>query len=82
MERRELILPDLGTGELPITVGVWLARRGQQVSDGEGLVEVVVGSATVDLPSPIDGVLVELLVEEDERIEVGQILAVLEREDW
>jgi len=82
MDRRELILPDLGTGELPITVGVWLARRGQGIAQGDPLIEVVVGSAAVDLPSPADGVLVELLVEEDEQIEVGQILAVLEREDW
>jgi pyruvate/2-oxoglutarate dehydrogenase complex dihydrolipoamide acyltransferase (E2) component len=41
-----------------------------------------VGSAAVDLPSPANGVLVELLVEEDEQIEVGQLLAVVEREDW
>jgi len=82
MNRHELTLPDLGTGELPITVAVWLVRRGEQVSEGDPLLEVLVGSATVDLPSPKHGVLVELLVEEDERIEVGQLLAVLEREDW
>lgn len=82
MNRHELILPDLGTGELPISVGIWLARRGEHVAEGDPLVEVIVGSAAVDLPSPGDGVLVELLVEEDERIEVGQLLAVLEGEDW
>jgi 2-oxoglutarate dehydrogenase E2 component (dihydrolipoamide succinyltransferase) len=82
MNRHEVVLPDLGTGELAITVGVWLARRGQHIMAGDPLVEVVVGSAAVDLPSPANGVLVELLVEEDEQIEVGQLLAVVEREDW
>lgn len=82
VKRQEVTLPDLGTGELPITVGVWLARRGQAVSEGEPLVEVVVGSAAVDLPCPFDGVLVKRLVEEDEPIAVGQALAVLEREVW
>jgi len=82
MSRQEVTLPDLGTGALPITVGVWLARRGQAISEGEPLLEVVVGSATVDLPCPSDGVLVKRLVEEDEPIQVGQALAVLEREEW
>ena len=82
MNRHEVTLPDLGTGELPITAGIWLARRGQAVSEGEPLLEVVVGSAVVDLPCPFNGILVRRLVEEDEEIQVGQALAVLEREEW
>jgi pyruvate/2-oxoglutarate dehydrogenase complex dihydrolipoamide acyltransferase (E2) component len=40
--------------------------------------EVLAGPATVDLPSPVDGVLIERLVDEDEPIVAGQLLAVIE----
>ncbi len=78
MPRHELILPDLGLDNVPITLSVWLAERDSRVAEDEPVVEVLAGPATVDLPSPADGVLTELLVTEDEPIEVGQVLAVIE----
>jgi len=73
-----LCLPDLGLGDQPITLSGWLVPRGARVSAGERVAEVLAGPATVDLPSPADGILIERLVDEDERITVGQALAVIE----
>ena len=78
MPRRELILPDLGLDDQPITVSLWLVKRGTRVAAGDPVLEVLAGPATFDLPAPIDGVLVERLVEEDETLVVGQRLAVIE----
>jgi len=79
MPRYDLIVPELGLEEAPILLSLWLVKRGSPVSAGDRLVEVLVGCATVDLPSPADGILVERLVEEGEAICVGQRLAVVER---
>ena len=78
MPRIEFRLPDLGIEDYPITLSMWLVPRGARVAAGERLAEVLAGPATVDLPSPVDGVLVRRLVDEDESLAVGQPLAVIE----
>ena len=78
MPRRELILPDLGLGDRPITVSMWLVDRGSQVVEGDPLVELLAGEATVDLPSPATGILVRKLVAEDDLVRVGQRLALID----
>ncbi|MGO9108392.1 MAG: biotin/lipoyl-containing protein [Thermoguttaceae bacterium] len=78
MARIELCLPDLGLGDQPITLSMWLVPRGARVAAGERVAEVLAGPATVDLPSPVDGVLIKRLTDEDEPIAVGQPLAVIE----
>ncbi len=78
MSRIELCLPELGLDDQPITLSMWLVPRGARVAAGERVVEVLAGPATVDLPSPADGVLVKRLVDEDEPLVVGQPLAVIE----
>ena len=76
--RHLLVLPDLGLGELPITASLWLVEPGSRVTRGDRLLEVLADGVTVDLPSPVTGVLVDTLVSEDEPLKIGQPLAVLE----
>jgi len=78
MGRRELILPELGIDDVPIVVSMWLIEQGGRVAEGEPVLEVLAGGVTVDLPSPADGVLSEVLVDEEEPIGVGQRLAIVE----
>ena len=73
-----LSLPDLGIYDQPITLSVWLVKRGAKVKEGDPLAEVLCGGVAVDLPSPSDGILVEKLAAEDETLSVGQRLAVIE----
>jgi len=78
MPRHELTLPELGLDGQPIVVSLWLVERGARVREGEQVLEVLAGPATIDLPAPADGVLVDMLVEEDDVLRVGQPLAVIE----
>jgi 2-oxoisovalerate dehydrogenase E2 component (dihydrolipoyl transacylase) len=78
MPRYELIVPDLGLEGEPIVLSLWLAKRGQRVAAGSQLVEILAACATVDLPSPVDGVLKEKLAAENEIITVGQCLGIVE----
>ena len=73
-----LTLPDLGLNG--VTVSLWLVRRGARVARGDALLEVLAGEATVDLPAPASGVLVRKLVAENEPLEVGQRLAIVDAE--
>ena len=75
---KTLILPDLGIDDQPITLSVWLVKRGARLKEGTPLTEVLCGGVTVDLPSPSDGILAEKLAAEDDVLSVGQKLAVIE----
>jgi pyruvate/2-oxoglutarate dehydrogenase complex dihydrolipoamide acyltransferase (E2) component len=81
MRRFELRVPELGLGGTPITVGAWLVRRGERVSAGDSVVELVAGDAVVDLTAPADGILVRKFAAEDEPVAVGGRLAVFGADD-
>lgn len=81
MKRSELVLPDLGFGQRPVTAGMWLVRRGSRVTEGMPLLEVLAGGAVIDLPSPAEGVLVHKLVAESESLTAGQRLAIIESDE-
>lgn len=78
MNDNDLTLPDLGLGDQPIVLSLWLVREGSHVAEDEPIAEVTAGAVTVDLPSPTDGMLACKLVAEGETLAVGQRLAVIE----
>jgi pyruvate/2-oxoglutarate dehydrogenase complex dihydrolipoamide acyltransferase (E2) component len=78
MRMAAVILPDLGTGpDVPIVVSYWFAARGDRVWEGERLVEVLVGPATFDVPSPVTGRLARIHYLEDDRVEAGSVLGLV-----
>ena len=78
MRLEAVTLPDLGTGpDVAIVVSHWFASRGDEVWEGERLVEVLVGPATFDVPSPFSGRLAEIKLWEDDRASPGSILAMI-----
>ena len=76
-EQHELVLPDLGMGGQPVRLSLWLVRQGAEVTEGDRVVEILLGAATVDLSAPVSGRLVRKLVAEDEPVRVGQVLGLI-----
>ena len=76
----ELVLADLGLADVPIRASEWLVEVGDQVAQGDRLLEILAGSVTVDLPAPAGGVLARRLVESDDELHVGQVLAIIRGE--
>ncbi len=76
-QRCELVLPDLDLPGVAIYASGWLVELGADVAQGDRLLEVLAGSVTVDLPAPASGVFRERLVEEDDELQVGQVLAII-----
>jgi 2-oxoglutarate dehydrogenase E2 component (dihydrolipoamide succinyltransferase) len=77
MPRQKVSLPELGIDDQPITVSSWLVKRGTCLNEGDQILEILCGGATIDLPATIPGKLVEKLVEVDEILHVGQVLAYI-----
>ena len=82
MRLEAVILPDLGTGpDVPIIVSHWYAARGDEVWEGDRLVEVLVGPATFDVPAPVSGHLTEIREQEDDLVAAGAVLGLVAADD-
>jgi pyruvate dehydrogenase E2 component (dihydrolipoamide acetyltransferase) len=73
----KLELPDIGEGVVEAEIQQWFVEEGEVVGEDEPLVEVMTDKATVEIGSPVDGEVVELLVDEGKTVPVGEILLVL-----
>lgn len=77
-EKVNVNLPKLGESILGATVVQWLKKVGDPVALDEALLEVSTDKVNSEIPSPVAGILAEILVPVDQEIEVGTPLAVIE----
>lgn len=73
----EVVLPALGESVTEGTVTRWLKKVGDSVAIDEPLVEVSTDKVDTEIPSPVAGTLQQILVQEDETVEVGAVLAIV-----
>lgn len=73
----EVQLPALGESVTEGTVTRWLKKVGDTVAVDEPLVEVSTDKVDTEIPSPVAGTLQQIMVQEDETVEVGAVLAVI-----
>ncbi|MFI6640199.1 2-oxoglutarate dehydrogenase, E2 component, dihydrolipoamide succinyltransferase [Streptomyces sp. NPDC050504] len=73
----DVTLPALGESVTEGTVTRWLKQVGEEVAEDEPLLEVSTDKVDTEIPAPVAGVLLEIVVAEDETAEVGAKLAVI-----
>ncbi len=71
-------MPQLGESVAEGTIGKWLKQVGEAVAKGEPIVEVVTDKVNAEVPSPFDGVLTRILVEEGATVPNEAEIAVIE----
>jgi 2-oxoglutarate dehydrogenase E2 component (dihydrolipoamide succinyltransferase) len=76
--RQDVTLPEIGEGVTEAFVVQWLKDVGDHIEADEPLVEMITDKANIEIPSPVSGVIVELRFEEEARVKVGEVLAVIE----
>ncbi|MDX3553727.1 2-oxoglutarate dehydrogenase, E2 component, dihydrolipoamide succinyltransferase, partial [Streptomyces europaeiscabiei] len=76
-EGTDVVLPALGESVTEGTVTRWLKEVGDSVEADEPLLEVSTDKVDTEIPAPTSGVLLEIVVAEDETAEVGAKLAVI-----
>jgi pyruvate/2-oxoglutarate dehydrogenase complex dihydrolipoamide acyltransferase (E2) component len=75
-ERTRLVVPEFGL-DVPLAVAVWLVPQGAEVIEGDRVVQLAGGGVTIDLEAPVTGRLAACLVEEDDPVATGTVLAEL-----
>jgi 2-oxoglutarate dehydrogenase E2 component (dihydrolipoamide succinyltransferase) len=74
-EVHDITMPKLGETVTEGTVGSWRKQAGDRVDFDDPLFEVSTDKVDSEIPSPYDGVLLEILVPEGETVPVGTVLA-------
>ncbi len=73
-------LPAMGEGIIEATVNKWLAREGDSVREDDPLVEVSTDKVDSEVPSPVAGILVSILIREGTIVKIGDVIAIIENE--
>lgn len=74
-------LPHVGETVVEGIIGKWLKKPGDRVEKYEPLVEVVTDKVTMELPSPVSGVLVRIIANEGATVPMGAPIAEMETQE-
>ncbi len=71
-------MPQLGESVAEGTIGKWLKKPGDHVDKYEPIVEVITDKVNAEVPSPYEGTLTEILVQEGDTVPNNTEIAVIE----
>ncbi|MCZ8512850.1 dihydrolipoamide acetyltransferase family protein [Paenibacillus filicis] len=74
----EVTVPHLAESLVSATVGKWLKQPGDYIEQYDVLCELITDKVTVEMPSPVEGRLVQLLAADGETAAVGQAICIIE----
>ena len=77
----KILVPVLGESITEATVAKWLKNKGDSVESDEPIVELETDKVNLEVPSPVDGVLSEINVNDGQVVEVGATLGVVTQDN-
>ncbi|NNC51026.1 MAG: 2-oxo acid dehydrogenase subunit E2 [Flaviramulus sp.] len=80
MAKFELKLPKMGESVAEATITSWLKEVGDTIEMDEPVLEIATDKVDSEVPSEVDGVLVERFFNVDDVVQVGQVIAIIEIE--
>src|SRR5210317_638305 len=81
MAKFELKLPKMGESVAEATITSWLKEVGDTIEADEAVLEIATDKVDSEVPSEVDGILVEKYFNVDDVVQVGTVLAVIETDD-
>ncbi len=80
MAKVELIMPKMGESVAEATVIKWLKVVGDSIEVDESVLEIATDKVDSEVPSAVEGILIEILYNEDDVVKVGEAIAIIETE--
>ncbi|WP_037320225.1 dihydrolipoamide acetyltransferase family protein [Salegentibacter sp. Hel_I_6] len=80
MAKFELKLPKMGESVAEATITNWLKEVGDTIEADEPVLEIATDKVDSEVPSEVEGKLIEKLFEADDVVQVGQTIAIIETE--
>ncbi|MDP5280541.1 dihydrolipoamide acetyltransferase family protein [Sphingomonas sp. DG1-23] len=81
MARFTFRLPDIGEGIAEAEIVAWHVRVGERVEEDQQVADMMTDKATVEMESPVSGVVVELAGEVGDQVAIGSALMVVETDE-
>jgi 2-oxoisovalerate dehydrogenase E2 component (dihydrolipoyl transacylase) len=81
MARFTFKLPDIGEGISEAEIVAWHVAVGDRVEEDQQIADMMTDKATVEMESPVSGVVVELAGEVGDQVSIGAALVVIETEE-
>jgi 2-oxoglutarate dehydrogenase E2 component (dihydrolipoamide succinyltransferase) len=81
MANFEIIMPKLGESITEATITKWLKQPGESIAEDDPIAEIATDKVDSEIPSPVEGILKEILYKEGDTIEVGKVIAIIQMED-
>jgi 2-oxoglutarate dehydrogenase E2 component (dihydrolipoamide succinyltransferase) len=78
MSRYQLLLPKMGESVAEATIIKWLKKPGDRIEADDAVMEIATDKVDSEVPSPVSGTLVEQLCKNDEVVQVGAVIAIIE----
>lgn len=78
MAKFEVVMPKLGESIIEATITKWLKSPGDTIEEDDPIVEIATDKVDSEIPSPVEGRLVEALYQEGDIVPVGKIIAIIE----
>jgi 2-oxoglutarate dehydrogenase E2 component (dihydrolipoamide succinyltransferase) len=73
----DVVMPQMGVSVSEGTITKWLKSEGESVAADEPLLEISTDKVDTEVPSPGEGVVAQILVQEGQTVDVGTVLAVI-----
>lgn len=77
MAQFELIMPKMGESVAEATITNWLKNEGDKIDADESVLEIATDKVDSEVPSPVEGTLVKRLFNENDVVQVGQAIAII-----
>lgn len=74
----ELVLPKMGESVAEATIIKWVKQAGDLIEIDESILEIATDKVDSEVPSPVAGKLLKVLYKEDDVVQVGAVIAVIE----
>jgi len=81
MAKYQLLLPKMGESVAEATVIKWIKNPGDKVNADDAVMEIATDKVDSDVPSPVAGKLVEQLYKENDVVQVGAVIAIIETDE-
>src|SRR6056297_773951 len=78
MSNFEIKMPKMGESVQEATITKWFIEKGQTVEEDEALLEIATDKVDSEVPSPVDGKVIDIKYETGDVVPVGEVIAIID----
>jgi 2-oxoglutarate dehydrogenase E2 component (dihydrolipoamide succinyltransferase) len=78
MAKFDILMPKLGESIIEATITRWMKNVGDPVKEDESILEIATDKVDSEIPSPVEGILMQQLFKEGDVVAIGTVIAVID----